>query len=155
MVKTLDNTYANSELNEVADNVSHLNYEEINLLLSLLEDFEDLFDGTLGKWTTEPVNLELNPDPKPFNSRYYPVPRIKEETLIKGITRLVEIGVLTPVQHIQYGTPVFVIPKFSSRNIFNHLFHVDNDKGESGIGYNMIIGRDLMVQLGLTTEFKR
>ena len=79
MVKTLDNTYANSELNEVADNVSHLNYEEINLLLSLLEDFEDLFDGTLGNWATEPVKLELKPYSKPFNIRYYLVPIINKD----------------------------------------------------------------------------
>ena len=42
------------------------------------------------------------------------------------------------------------IPELSSSNIINHRFHVDNDKGESGICYDMIIGRDLMVQLGLT-----
>ena len=29
------------------------------------------------------------------------------------------------------------------------------DKGELGIGYDMIIGRDLMVQIGLTADFKR
>ena len=49
----------------------------------------------------------------------------------------------------------FCIPEFSSSNIINHLFHGNNDKGKSGIGYDMIIGRDLMVQLGLTADFKR
>ena len=44
--------------------------------------------------------------------------------------------------------------EFSSRNIINHHFHVKNNKGESGIGYDMIIGRELMVQLGLTVNFK-
>ena len=37
----------------------------------------------------------------------------------------------------------------------NHRFHVDNDEGESGIGYDVIIDRDLMVKLGLTSDFKR
>ena len=37
--------------------------------------------------------------------------------------------------------------------MINYRFHVDNDKGEWGIGYAMIIGRDLMVQLGLTADF--
>ena len=32
----------------------------------------------------------------------------------------------------------------------NHHFHVNNDNIESSIGYDMIIGRDLMVQRGLT-----
>ena len=44
--------------------------------------------------------------------------------------------------------------EFYIRKIINHQFHVNNDKGESGIGYDMIIGRDLMVQLGLTAYFK-
>ena len=71
----------------------------------------DLFDGTLGDWATEPVDLELNPDPKPFNSRYYTVPRINKNFFEKELKRLVEIGVPTPVQQRKYGTPVFIIPK--------------------------------------------
>ena len=31
----------------------------------------------------------------------------------------------------------------------------NNDKGGSGIGYDMIIGHGLMVQLSLTADFKR
>ena len=48
----------------------------------------------------------------------------------------------------------FCIPEFSSSKIINHRFHVDKDEGESGIGYDMIIGHDLMVKLGLTANFK-
>ena len=46
--KILDNTYAKADIKQVAGNKNHLNAEEITLLLSLLKDFEDLFDGTLG-----------------------------------------------------------------------------------------------------------
>ena len=77
-MKILDSTYANADLKHVADNASHLNAEERTLLIVLLEDFEDLFDSSLGDWANEPVDLELNPDPKPFDSRYYIVPRIKK-----------------------------------------------------------------------------
>ena len=48
----------------------------------------------------------------------------------------------------------FFIPDFSSSKITYHRFHVDNNKVNSRIGYDMIIGRDLMVNLGLTTNFK-
>ena len=64
--------------------------------------------GTLVNWETEPVDLELNPNSKPFGSKYYLVPRIDKETFRKDIKCLVKIGVLTPVQQIQYSTPVFV-----------------------------------------------
>ena len=70
-----------------------------------------MFDGNLGDWDTEPVDLEIKPDSKPFNSRYYPVPRIKKKTFQKDLKGLLEIWVLTPEQQIQYGTPVFIIPK--------------------------------------------
>ena len=48
----------------------------------------------------------------------------------------------------------FCIPELSGSKIINHIFHVDNDEGELDIGHDMIIGRDLMVQLGLTANFK-
>ena len=52
-----------------------MNAAERTQLISPLEDFEDLFDGTIGDWDTDPVDLELNPNSKPFNCKYYPVPR--------------------------------------------------------------------------------
>ena len=49
----------------------------------------------------------------------------------------------------------FCMPELSSSKMINHRFYVNNDKGDSGIGYAMIIGRELMVQLGLIAYFKR
>ena len=49
----------------------------------------------------------------------------------------------------------FCMPYFSNSKIIQHRFHVDNNKRKSGIGYDMIIDRDLMVKLGLLTESKR
>ena len=106
MVKPLDSTYMKSDLNQVADNATQLNSEERTQLLGLLEDFEDLFNSTLGDWSIETVDLDLKPGSKPFNSRCYPVPRTKKEIFLKELKCLVEIGVLIPVQQSQYVTPV-------------------------------------------------
>ena len=46
----------------------------------------------------------------------------------------------------------FCMPEFSIRNIIPHRFNADSNEGESGIGYDIIIGRDLMVQLGLLAD---
>ena len=81
-MKILDSDYAKVDLKQVADNASHVNAEEITLSLSLLKDFKEFFYGDLGDWATEPVDLDLNPYSKPFNSGYYPVPRIN-----KGVFR--------------------------------------------------------------------
>ena len=48
----------------------------------------------------------------------------------------------------------FCMPKLSIRKIIEHHFHVDNIEGELGIGFDMIIFRDLMVQLGPLYDFK-
>ena len=107
MVKILDITYAQADLEDLVAKSSQLNAEERTLLLSLPEDLEELFDGTLGDWATEPVDLELKPYSKPFNSRYYPVPRINKEIFRKELKRLVEVEVLTPVQQNQYAEPIW------------------------------------------------
>ena len=128
MAKIINITYVKSDLNQVADNATQSNAEERTLLLSLLEDFQYLFDGTLGNWSTEPVKLELNPDSKPFNSIYYPVTIINKEKLQKELKILVEIGVLTLVHHIQYDTPVFIIPKKEGTVRFITEHHRINQK---------------------------
>ena len=61
MVKILDSSYVQEELKQVAYTSSQLNDKERTMLLSLLKDFNGLFDSNLGAWATEPVNLELNP----------------------------------------------------------------------------------------------
>ena len=48
LVKILDSTYTKSDIEQVADNSTHLNAEERNQLLRLLQGFDDLVDGTLG-----------------------------------------------------------------------------------------------------------
>ena len=46
------------------------------------------------------------------------------------------------------------MPYFSISKIINHQFNVDNEKGELGIGYEMIICHNLMVKIGLYDDFK-
>ena len=48
----------------------------------------------------------------------------------------------------------FCMPDFSISKIINHRFHVDYEKGDLGIGYDMIIGCDLMVQVVLMADFQ-
>ena len=44
-------------------------------LYKLLQMFEHLFDGTLGEWKTDPIELELkDPDCKHYHAKPYPVP---------------------------------------------------------------------------------
>ena len=74
MVNTLYITYVKAELKQVVDNTTHLNAEERNQLLSLIEDLKDVFGGSLGDQATETVKKQLKACYKPFNNRYYLVP---------------------------------------------------------------------------------
>ena len=70
IVKTLDSTYANADLQNAAKNTVHLKSEQRKKLPGLFNEFEDLFGGTLGKQSTVPVDLQINPGSKLFNDRY-------------------------------------------------------------------------------------
>ena len=70
-------------LEQVAVNSVHLNYYERTKLLGLIKSFYDLFDGTLGERYTEPADLGLKSEYKPFNCKHYPVPRINRQTFCK------------------------------------------------------------------------
>ena len=48
----------------------------------------------------------------------------------------------------------FFMPYFSSSKIISHRFNIDNNECESGISYDTIIGCDLMVHLGILSNFK-
>ena len=76
VIRILDTNYKKTNLKEVVANAHQLNDGEKGLLLALLKDFEDIFDGTLGHWDTKPIDIELKPDTKLYNGRYHPAPKI-------------------------------------------------------------------------------
>eukprot|EP01082_Thalassiosira_pseudonana_P014259 g13089.t1 g13089 contig7:848278-849423(-) len=99
-------------LNRIVDEYcSHLTKDQQIQLLRVLEEFEELFDGTLGDWKTSPVQFELKQDAKPYHGKAFPVPFIHKETLMKEVQRLVDLGVLIPQNDSEWGAPTFIIPK--------------------------------------------
>ena len=117
-----------------------------------------------------------------LNRAWYPRDKKKIATTVAGLTCLWDsraIDRMIKRRHtkcyerkmrsnkVEYSTAIglsctthdFKVPvcmsDLSSSKTIEHRFHVGNNKGESGICYGMIIGRDLMVQLGLMADFKR
>ena len=65
----LDAKYENAELHKVLETqCQHFTMTHSNYLLKLLQKLEELFDGTLGTWETDPVDFELKDDEKPICS---------------------------------------------------------------------------------------
>jgi hypothetical protein len=60
-------------------------------LLKVLQEFEELFDGTLGDWNCNPVLLQLKEGAQPYHGRLFPIPKKDIETLKKEIQRLYDL----------------------------------------------------------------
>ena len=108
----MDAHYEKADLPAICKACTHLTREQQNRLLNLLQNFEELFDGTLGEWKTSPVTLELKEGTKPYHVRRpFPVPKVHKELLVREVTRLVNIGVLKRQSDSEWASPSFIIPK--------------------------------------------
>ena len=58
VVHILGAKYEKADLQSVVStNCTHLSLQDQNKLLELLTEYEELFEGTLGDWNTEPVSF--------------------------------------------------------------------------------------------------
>ena len=92
-------------------NSNYLKEKHRNSLLELLQKYEKMFDGTLGKYTGSDYSIELMEDAKPYHAKPFPIPKIHELTLKKEVNRLIKIGVLKKINNSQWAAPTFIIPK--------------------------------------------
>lgn len=63
----MNSTLENSNIDKVASRTTNLIPEERKLLPGLINKFDELFDSTLGKWDTAPVDPKIRPHSKTFN----------------------------------------------------------------------------------------
>jgi hypothetical protein len=97
--KTLDADYKPASSDDVIKTCENLHVEEQHQLKLLLQKYEHLFDGTLGKFSMVPKTISLqlmDLNCKSIHARAYTFPRSVEQQLqqSKEIVRLVDIGVL-------------------------------------------------------------
>ena len=81
------------------------------VILNLLLQNENLFDGTLGTFHTKPIHLELKKDTVPKHHKAFPAAKIHEETLKKELGQLCKLGVLKKNSDFTWAVPTFIIPK--------------------------------------------
>ena len=71
MRRILDAKYKKSDHNKfMTKQCQHLNTKKQEILLSVLQKYEYLFDSKLGTWNTTPVYLELKDDVKPSETNH-------------------------------------------------------------------------------------
>ena len=95
-IEILDAKYEKANLRAITEKkcLNHLSATERNKLLKLLQEFEELFDGTLGDWDFNPVLLQLKEGAQPYHGRLFPIPKKHVETVKMEIQRLCNLGVL-------------------------------------------------------------
>ena len=118
-----DEKYEKADLSViVSDNCNHLDCLQQAKLLALLEKNDELFDGTLGDFQTDPVRFDPQLGAKPYNGRPFPVPHIRMAVLKKEVERLVDIGVLKRQPLSEWGSSAFIIPKLNQTVCYFNQF---------------------------------
>ena len=60
VMQILDAKYQRADLQSIVrNNCKHLSADQQNKLLQLLQEYESLFDVTLGDWKSKPVSFQL------------------------------------------------------------------------------------------------
>jgi hypothetical protein len=78
----IESKYTPSDLSKIVEECIHLEKAEQKQLLKLLQKYEDLFDGSLGTWKTDPIQLEFkDPNVKPYHAKPYPVPHSQKSPI--------------------------------------------------------------------------
>ena len=109
--RILDVKYAPADLEELCAECKHLSLQEQKELCALLTKFSDLFDGSLGTWNMDPVDIELNEDAKPHHAKPFPVPQSQEKKLRAEVERMEKLGVIRKVNRSQWASPAFTVNK--------------------------------------------
>src|SRR5687767_11045789 len=108
----LDAKYCQADLLKLTQECDQLDKDKQQKLLVLLQKYEHLFDGTVGTWRTDPVDLFLkDPSCTPHHAKAYPVPYSQEQKLREEVDRLCQQGILRKINRLEWACPVFTISK--------------------------------------------
>ena len=78
----LELKYSPENLNKEVEKIPQISPHQKGKILDLLNKYKHLFDGKLGHWKTDPVDLILKePQSVPVYQKPYPVPKSKEQKL--------------------------------------------------------------------------
>ena len=103
MKHILDAKYEPENLLEVVEACTNLNSKEKLAVHSLLNKYNNLFDGKIGHWKGEKYHIELKENSKPYHSRAYPIPKAYEYTLKMEVERLCKLNVLKRINRSEWG----------------------------------------------------
>jgi hypothetical protein len=109
-VEILDAKYVKVEVDEVINQLNHLNTEQKVDLRKVLTVHTKLFDGTLGVYPHRKFHIDLVPGAIAKYARPYPVPVIHISAFKKELLHLVKIGIQSLHCVSEWASPTFITP---------------------------------------------
>ena len=89
----IDLKYSKADFESTVEETEHLEKQQQDKRLWVLQKFEPLFDGSPGQWKIPPVKLELkDPDGKPHHDKPCPVLQSQERKLREEVEWQVDFG---------------------------------------------------------------
>lgn len=100
------------EINKIHIREEHLQPQERQNLLTILEKYQDLFQPPDEKLSfTTQVRAEIKTtDDNPIYSKTYPYPQALKDEVKKQINKLLEDGIIRPSKS-PYNSPIWIVPK--------------------------------------------
>ena len=114
-IEILDAKYESVQIDDVVNQLEHLNIQQKADVEQVLSEFTKLFDGTLGVYPHRKFHIDLEPNAKPKHARPYPVPVVHLEAFKKVLVHLCNIGVLVIQGASEWASPTFITPKNDGR----------------------------------------
>ncbi|XP_058033127.1 uncharacterized protein K02A2.6-like, partial [Ahaetulla prasina] len=79
---------------------------DCNLKDILMNEFEDVFKDCLGKYKGTPISFNLDPQVAPIRLKARRVPFALKPKIDKELDKLINQGILVPVDHAKWETPI-------------------------------------------------
>ncbi|XP_062586311.1 uncharacterized protein K02A2.6-like [Saccostrea cucullata] len=77
----------------------------------ILDKYQSVFKEDLGTLKNIKAKFSLKPDAKPKFCKARPVPHSLKPAVDNELDRLLSLGILEPVEHSEWATPIVVVPK--------------------------------------------
>ena len=105
------NKYDSMDIPKIINNCTHLTEEQRAQLISLLQNFPQLFDGVLRSYPDLKMHLDIDASVPPRTTRAYTVPMSQLALFKAELNRLIKAGALEKGTRSAWISGTFIVPK--------------------------------------------
>ena len=103
--------YSKVDLNKYVEEQQQLSKEQREQLATVLNQYTDLFEGTIGTLKMPPVHFELKEGSRPYHAKPFPIPKAYEHLTKEECKRFEEADIWEHIIDSEWAAPSFIVPK--------------------------------------------